>query len=121
MPVEAPRGCYHVNKHIDQLQVAIELEHDRLARPLASMPVTVTCGDQQWQGMVAAFELEQHYFAHRCYAWPVVIDSEIIAITQLKLLPIVSAEDAVRAWLERFQPACSSTSMLAAITRMLAL
>ncbi|MFL6528934.1 MAG: hypothetical protein ACJ8KX_00560 [Chthoniobacterales bacterium] len=119
--MEAPRGCYQLNKHIAELQDAVELEHDCAARPLASMPVTVTCGDQQWQGMVAAFELEQHIFAQRCYAWPVVIDGEITPVTQLKMLPIVSAEDAVRTWLERFQPTCSKTSMLAAITRMLAL
>lgn len=119
--MEAPRGTYQLNKHIAELQDAIELEHDCSARPLASMPVRVSCGAQQWQGMVAAFELEQHLFAQRCYAWPVVMNGEVVAVTQLKMRPIVSAEDAVRTWLERFEPTCRETSMLAVITRMLAL
>ncbi|HEY0368091.1 MAG TPA: hypothetical protein VGC85_00710 [Chthoniobacterales bacterium] len=99
--MEVPSGSFELNRHLADLQLAIEIEHDCIATPLATMPVSVSVNRLSWRGMVGAFELHGHVFAQRCYAWPVMSQGKISFVTALKKPPVFSAEDAVRVWVRR--------------------
>ena len=81
----------------DRLQIAVEQQHRCCAELLVRMPVTVAVNGSEWHGMVEAFDLREHPFARRCYAWEIGNET----VTALKHYPIRNAEDAVRSWLQR--------------------
>ncbi len=80
----------------ERLRAGIEREHQCSAEPVVSMPVVVVGDDgNTFEGLVDAFDLHQHPFAQRCYAW--CEDEKLITV--LKHYPVRTAEEAVRSWM----------------------
>lgn len=59
-------------------------------------------GRTVWQGVVEVFQLRQHPQAQRCYAWSYQAeDGHEEMVTVLEVIPVTSAQTAVRAAIVR--------------------
>ena len=81
----------------EQLRILVEREHVCGAEPFVSMPVAAAADQFFWSGVVEAFDLRNHPFARRCYAWQI---DRTRSVTVLKQHPIRTAEEAVTSWLK---------------------
>ena len=86
--------------YIAQVQVAVQQLHNCGAVWRETVPVhEVFQGKTVWQGDVEVFDLNGHSKAKRCYAWSHLNgnkDERARFVAVLEILPVVSAETAVR-------------------------
>jgi len=87
--------------YIARLQTAIQHLHNCAARYRNTVQVhEVFRGQTVWKGEVEVFDLEGHPKASRCYGWSHPTgkdDKDERFVTVLEILPVCSAETAVRA------------------------
>ena len=90
-------------KYLQKLRAAITRLHGCEAAHVMTIPVTEKRdGKIIWEGDVELFNLRGHSDAIACYAWSFMDDSRVEQFSAiLKLPPVVSAETAVRAAMER--------------------
>ena len=87
-------------ENLAELVQVVETEHDCAATFVQSVPVREAFDGQiVWEGIVHIFEITDHPEATRCYAWssPVESSSKQRFYAVLEVLPVQSAQDAVRA------------------------
>lgn len=86
-----------MSPRIAKIKDSIEVMHKCTARHVASEPVIeLFNGEVAWDGVVETFELSRHPKAKRCHAWSYDENGETQYVTVLELLPVVSAETAVK-------------------------
>jgi hypothetical protein len=87
--------------YLEELRDAIRRIHGTESEHVESVAVKETFqGKTVWEGMVEVFDLKDHPTAARVYAWAHETDDPRNPrrhVTVLKLHPITSARDAVRA------------------------
>ena len=85
-------------EYIERLQLAIEQLHKSWAVHIHTYPVHETFqGQTVWKGEVEAFSLSKHSKATVCYAWSYQDESGEHIATVLRVSPVNTAVDAVRA------------------------
>jgi hypothetical protein len=84
--------------YIDELKDTIRKLHGCEAVHVETVPVTESFqGQIVWQGDVEVFNLRGHPKANRAYAWSHETDKGKRYVAVLELLPVDSAQKAVRA------------------------
>jgi hypothetical protein len=88
----------------DQLKVAVEEMHGGSARLMEAVPVRESLqGRPVWEGVVYVFDLTDHQWANRVYAWssPIEGSTERCFVAVLGTPAIRSPAEAVRAAIVR--------------------
>ena len=75
----------------------VELRHYCRATHIRSETVIEKSGGIVWEGVVEVFALTGHYDARWCYAWLNRVGGGARYVTVLQVLPVISAQTAVRA------------------------
>jgi hypothetical protein len=86
-----------MTRRLGELRDTIEHRHDCKAEHVNSVRVVEMAGFKKtWQGVVKVFELTGDPDARNCYAWRCSTSTEAKYIAILDILPVTSAQTAVR-------------------------
>ena len=87
-----------MSERIENLRTAIETMHKCKAAHERSATVVQRLGQKTiWEGVVESFALTRHPKAKRCYVWSYRNKGETQYANVLEILPVISAQTAVRA------------------------
>jgi hypothetical protein len=87
-------------KYLSALQDAIRHMHGCASRHVETVPVKeVFRGETVWEGDVEVFNVEGHARARKCYAWGYEEGGEKRYVAVLKVRPVDTALDAVKAFI----------------------
>src|SRR5580698_8709648 len=89
-----------MSERIDKIKEAVQARCGGEPKHLESVPVReIFNGDVVWEGVVEVFHVTGQPMISRCYAWSFHDGTETRFVTVLKTPPIMSAVDAVRAFI----------------------